>query len=378
LSWKEDLPEAKERLKAWWDHELLDRPCIQYYHPRADVKRWGLWDNWYLAKKPDAIEGALKDFEKNGQTIFWGAECTPHYVVNYGPGILASVFGCEGHWENRAQTVWFDCPTPVDEIIALLERTRLDDNNPWYTRIKRVTEYAAQQAAGVPYQVTITDLGGVLDILASFLTPKGLILAMRRHPDIVDTCRAIILEKWLQLFDELEAIIGQHLDGFGTWLRIWCPKTWYPIQCDFSAMLSPSWFERFALPDIITQAEHMKYAIYHLDGPNEIPYVDMLLQVSSLSGIQCVPGIQGTYRDPKWVEVYKKIQAAGKNLVLDVPPADLSFFYEEFDPKGLLINSIFNSKSQAETYLPEFIGGRGGKDEAGKRLTTSPGQFRVL
>jgi 5-methyltetrahydrofolate--homocysteine methyltransferase len=245
-------------------------------------------------------------------------------------------------------------------------------------RLKYVTEYAATQAAGSQYQVTVTDLGGVLDVLASFLTPKDLILAMRRTPDLIDTCRTIILEKWLHLFDELRAIIREHLDGCGTWLRIWCPKAWYPIQCDFSAMLSPAWFERFALPDIVTQAEHMDYAIYHLDGPNQIPYVDDLLSCPAITGIQCVPGIQGSCRDEKWINVYKKIQLAGKNLVIDVPPADLCFFYEQFDPKGLLVNSIFNSKDQADTFLPDFVGGRGGRDEEGNKIITSPGQFRVL
>ncbi len=29
--YKEDIDEAKERLKAWWDHEIIDRPYIAYY-----------------------------------------------------------------------------------------------------------------------------------------------------------------------------------------------------------------------------------------------------------------------------------------------------------------------------------------------------------
>lgn len=68
-------------------------------------------------------------------------------------------------------------------------------------------------------------------------------------------------------------------------MNIWCPKRRYPIQCDFSAMLSPKLFKRFVLPDILTQAEHMDYSIYHLGGPNEIPYIDDIFASPKINGI---------------------------------------------------------------------------------------------
>ncbi len=363
-AWKEDLTDAKERLKAWWDHEIRDRPCVQYYCPRPDVPV-RMWNHWFLAQKPDAFEGAIDDFEKAGSTIFWGAECIPHFFVNYGPGILAAVFGCEPRWGGKAQTVWFDRPTSVKDIVPLLENAQLNDNNPWYVRLKRVTEYAAKRSAGSenPYNVTITDLGGILDVLQSFIGPKELILTLKRQPELVDTCRAIILEKWHKIFDDLQQIVFQSLDGCDSWMRIWCPKTWYPIQSDFSAMLSPKWFKRFVLPDIIAQVEHFDYSIYHLDGPNQIPYLDDLLKIDKLTGIQCVPGIQGKHTDPQWMAVYRKIQAAGKNVVMDVAPEVLPVLYNELDPKGLLVSSIFISKILADFFLPKFLGGMAGIDE---------------
>ncbi len=139
---------------------------------------------------------------------------------------------------------------------------------------------------------------------------------MRRNPQIIDTCREIILEKVTQLYDDLAAIVARYNLGYNGWMDIWCPKRWYPLQCDFSAMLSPTLFRRFVLPDLQTQAAHMDYAIYHLDGPNELPYLDDLLAVPEITGIQWVPGVQGPVTsDDKWLPVYQKIQAAGKNIV---------------------------------------------------------------
>lgn len=225
----------------------------------------------------------------------------------------------------------------------------------------RITEYAAKHSQD-NYQVSVTDLGGILDILSSFLGPKEVILTMKRRPDIIDTCREILLEKTLKIYDDLQNIISKYNDGCNAWLNVWNKKRWYPIQCDFCAMLNPTWFKRFALPDIIAQAAHMDYSIYHLDGPNALVHLDDLLSISELTGIQWVPG---DGREPmgheKWYPIYKKIQAAGKNIVNTVTPSRLSTMYRNFDPKGLYLRTVFFDEGFAGSYLPSFIGGDGGR-----------------
>ena len=360
---KEDIVEAKERLKAWWDHEIIDRPVISYYYPREGGSITGLIDifgfNWELAKNHDAIEQTIDNFEERVPELFFGAESIPSFFPNYGAGIMAAVFGVIPKFQTR--TVWFNRPTSPDDIVSLLESVKLNANNPWYSRLLRITEYAAKRSKG-KYQVSMTDLGGILDILSSFLGPKNIILTMKRRPDIIDTCRAIILEKTLKVYDDLQHIIEKYNDGCNSWLNVWSKKRWYPIQCDFSAMLNPKWFKRFALPDIVAQAAHMDYAIYHLDGPLALPHLDDLLAVPEITGIQWVPG---DGREPmghdKWFPIYKKIQAANKNIVNTVTPSRLSHMYRNFDPKGLYIRTVFFDEHLAQFYLPAFIGGDGGE-----------------
>jgi hypothetical protein len=126
-------------------------------------------------------------------------------------------------------------------------------------------------------------------------------------------------------------------------------------------MLNPTWFRKFALPDLVAQAAHMDYSIYHLDGPNALNHLDDLLAIPELTGIQWVPG---DGREPmgheKWYPIYKKIQAAGKNIVSTVTPSRLSPMYRNFDPKGLYLRTVFRNNNLAEFYLPSFIGGDGG------------------
>ncbi len=317
-----------------------------------------------LAKNWDSFEQALDSFENTLKTYYFGADNIPRFFPNYGPGIMASVFGATPKYQSG--TVWFKKETAVEEVVSTLENVKLDRNNEWYDRLIRITEYVAKRA-GKGYSIALTDLGGVMDILSSFLGPTNIILTMKRKPEIIDTCRAIILEKLLKVYDELQSIIEQYGDGCTNWIPVWCHKRWYPIQCDFSAMLSPKYFKRFALPDIVEQAEHMDYAIFHLDGPKLLPHLDNLLAEPSITGIQWVPGAgDEPTHDQKWMPIYKKIQAAGKNLIVDNPgatPKSAASLYKKLDPKGLIMSLLFFSKFETAYFLPEFLGGNGAMED---------------
>jgi len=362
MEYKEDITEAKERMRAWWDHEIIDRPVLSYYYPKKRGKKGVYLDifgeDWTLAKNYEDIDNALNRFEKRAEETYFGGESIPFYFPNYGPGIIAAVFGVKPKFKTG--TVWFSRPIKPEDIIEHLESIKLNQNNVWYSRLLKITEAAAKRA-GKTYLVSITDMGGVLDILSSFLGPTSIILTMKRNPNTIDTCRTIILEKLLKVYDDLQKIISQFCDGCNCWLGVWNKKRWYALQSDFSAMLNPVWFKKFVLPDIISQAEHMDYAIYHLDGPNALPYLDFLLNQQSITGIQWVPGAGNSPMGSKdWLPLYKKIQKAGKNLVIDSAPENVSHLYKNLDPRGLYVRTFYRSEYIANQYLPKFIGGREG------------------
>ena len=109
----------------------------------------------------------------------------------------------------------------------------------------------------------------------------------------------------------------------------------------------------------------MDYAIYHLDGVNQLPFLDDLLAIPEMTGIQWVPGagkpVPGT---DEWMPVFKKIQAAGKNIVgSDVTPEYVGRMYKELDPRGLYVFTIFLGQMIADFYLPDFMGGHDGVDD---------------
>lgn len=357
---KENILEAKTRMTAWWNHETTDRPVISYSYPKPNGKGRN-YDHWFMARHPDNIAEFVQNAEIAYADRFYGGEQIPNLFLNYGPGVFACVLGATAHWREESETVWFERPSTLEDIVPALESAQLNANNEWYNRIIRVTEYAAAHSHK-RYSVSFTDLGGVMDILASFLSPKDLMLAMMRKPQIIHTCRTIILEKLLRMYDDLANIFAKYNLGYNAWMGIWCPETWYPIQCDFCYMLSPKLFREFVLPDIKTQAAHMKYSIYHLDGEGELPFLDDLLKIPELSGIQWVPGVQNQIINQHngadcWIPLYKKIQAAGKNLVIDPPEQWIAKCYKQLDNKGLWCSTSFGSHIMAEFWLPKFMGG---------------------
>ena len=363
MEFKEDITEAKERINAWWDHEIIDRPVLSYYFPKRRGKLGAFLDmvgeDWSLARNYEGIKESLDGFEKRTESTYFGGEYIPFYCPNYGPGIMSAVFGVKPQFKTG--TMWFSRPIKPEDIVDHLESVKINQNNEWYSRLLRITEYAAKRARK-NYLISVSDIGGVLDILSSFLGPTNIILTMKRNPNIIDTCRTIILEKLLKVYDDLQKIISQFCDGCSCWLGVWSKKRWYALQSDFSAMLNPVWFKKFVLPDIVRQAEHMDNAIYHLDGPNALPHLDFLLNEPSITGIQWVPGAgKSPMGSKEWIPLYKKIQKAGKNLVIDSAPENVSHLYKNLDSKGLYVRTFYRSEYIAKQYLPKFIGGREGK-----------------
>ncbi|MHA1792235.1 MAG: hypothetical protein ACTSVI_06285 [Promethearchaeota archaeon] len=357
---KERMQEIKGRLSAWWEGEKIEPPVMGYTCPRQDITKVIHLDDWYLARNPDDFLShvhAFKNYIKN--TCFKG-DIIPRININYGPGILAAIFGCEPVFKKG--TVWFDHPTAPDNIIDLLENAKINSNNKWYSRIINATKTAAEVANGL-FAVGVTDLGGILDVLVSFVGYKNLVLMMKKKPAVIDTCRTIIIEKWHLIYDEVMKILDKMSLGCSTWLNVWCPKHWYPIQCDLSAALSPALFKRFVLPDLIFQSEKLDYCIYHLDGPNQIPYVDDILKIDGLTGIQWVPGIlEPRAGHDKWIPLLKKIQKAGKNVIIDPSPQFITKVYHELEARKLFVSTSFPSRIFADFYLPAFAGGMEGID----------------
>lgn len=354
--YKENWKEAKDKLRVWWEEG--EGVLIQVIAPRNKFKgKWYGWDTWMFMKVRDKFEVIVREFERWCETTYFGGEAFPNLWINFGPGILGAFLGATPKFTG--DTVWFGAcwnPSLARNLDELLEGLDIDPSNEWWIRVKKATEVVGRLGRG-RFIVGMTDIGGVVDVLASLRGSTHLIKDMIIRPNDVEKVIWNIFELWHQCYDKLYSLIPQ--EGTSAWMGIWCHKRWYPIQCDFAAMLSPKLFRRFVLPHIAEHCRLLDFTIYHLDGPGELPHVDMLLNIEELDGIQWVPGAGMENRgyhcgSPIWLPLYRKILQKGKRLVISVPLGSIDLLLKRLPPKGILIQTYCNSEKEAREIVEKY------------------------
>ena len=394
---------AKKRMKKWWSNPIgLHRPAVSYHRtipgvPLASFDRWK-WGkeaiaaiNWPFssekerfdlikqslnAKDPEAgmfppfpsralddtelprdiIEEMAQEQLASVAPILPLGEAIPSVWPNFGAGALAPCLGKGSSfpvWSDESHTIWFEVARPWDE----LQKLELDLKSPYWQWIETATVELCKNA---PAAITVghTDLGGILDILASLRGANNLLKDLIKNKEQVHKARRQILDAWQEAYDKLwnhmqSRPSGQ--EGSNSWLGVWYPGRGYTIQSDFAYMLDSKRWEEFVLPDVKEQCNRLDNAIYHLDGVGQIPHLDSLLEIENLGGIQWVPGAG---KDPvdtsTWLEIIvKKVLKAGKRLQLGIAADRIWLLLDRLDePQGLYCECGHVPEFTEEMFLP--------------------------
>jgi len=347
MIYKDDWEKAKERMNAWWEGEIIDRVVIQVTAPRKRARGNSTWTEWDLVHNLNDVERVIQAFEKQCQQTYFGGEAFPNFWINLGPGIMGAYIGAEPKIAD--DTVWFQTPRPWEEV---LREVKFNPDNKWWTLTQSITSQIVEKSDD-RFFVGMTDLGGNLDIAASLRGTQNLLLDLVDFPERVKKLLENINQLWFRYYEGLNHIIGKKMHGTSSWMQIWSCKKWYPLQCDFSAMISPKMFEEFVAPYLQEQCQWLDHKIYHWDGPGEIPHLDILLDIPELDGIQWTPGAGNPgVGSPEWFPLYKRIQEKRKLLVLlDMATEDIEHVMDELSPYGLLISTRCDSEDEARYLL---------------------------
>ena len=316
---------------AWWNH-ALDRPLVYLAVPERTPgpPPWNYQSNYPNELPADEV---VDRYAAALEATHFYADAFPWKWINFGPGIMAGFAGAEVHSvTDPSETVWFK---PVDRVPIQQLKLTHDPNNIWWQRVKALTQALSERYGGL-LQVSHTDLGGNLDILASFLTTEQLLFDVIEQPEEVLRLVNQITSLWLNYYDELDAIIRPACRGTSSWTPIWSPGKTYMLQCDFSYMISPRMFERFVMPDLVNICDHLDHGFYHLDGKGEIPHLKHLLAIERLKGIQWIPG-DGQPGPDQWLDLLKQIRAGGKLCQVFVSPEGARRIVKNLGGKGFLL-----------------------------------------
>ncbi len=324
---KERWQKVKDTSKRWWSGELK-RPIIHARlkgnEPDRDKPVLPDYDfsNFFNYDQPELFDFSVKPelivdrWDYNLCCTEFAGDAFPLIWPNFGAGINNAFLGAELNYSG--DTVWFK--PPVEKKIEDLH-FEFDRNNKWLQRVCDILK-AAKDRWQDNVMVLHPDIGGTFDILSAFRGAENLMFDMYDKSDEVHRAAAEIRDTWFKYYDLFEEILNSEKDGRASWACIYSDRPHYIYQCDFAFMLSPDLFEEFVKPDLEAVAEKLPNGIYHLDGKNQLNFLDSIMEIDNYKCIEWVPGA-GEKDVTYWPEVYRKIQSAGKrNHIFDIQAND--------------------------------------------------------
>jgi hypothetical protein len=325
----------EKRFEALWQREIIDRCCIAVFAPR---------DSRYYEQEPFPDDPESKEkYWFDGEFVlrrnlhrfrhtYFGGDAFPQIFLNLGASGHAGYFkNVHYHLDNR--TVWFD---PMISNWKT-EELKFEPVGSLYSKTLSLARYLVQESRQ-RYFVSMPDISGNMDALAHLRGSENLLMDLILAKDNVKEALERIQTAWLKTNREVERIVKKNNRGGCTigWLHTWAPGFHGQLQCDLSVMISPDHFNEFVMPELETQSKLLDYPLYHLDGADQIKHLDKILSLEHLQMIQwtCVAGQPPPLA---YIPELRKIQAAGKGLLIKIEPQWFEGLMTELSSKGLYL-----------------------------------------
>jgi hypothetical protein len=299
---------TKSRLAVWWNHEDLDRPCVLATlntPPLPKLNRNEL-EQWWMD-----IPARLERVKETIRAQEYIGEAVPYQYVDYGASAMAGALGCPMEFVD-ADTVW--AHPRFGDIEEALE-AKISLHSLFWEKLEALTRGSLAFSRDHHF-VSYFALGGVTDTAASLVGTENLLMDMVAEPESVEALMAAMADLWLEAkarVDEWFAESGQSCQ-IG-WCGLWAPGTTFPLQEDFSYMISNEMYRRYCVPSLERFIAALDYPMYHLDGVNALKHLDTLIGIPGLKAIQWQPGA-GHEDLEQWIPVIRKILKAGKSVQL--------------------------------------------------------------
>ena len=351
LEFKPDIEQTLERYRMWWNREDFGRCAISIAVPKANC----------AAKPPEPPKETIDRWLDFGYL-----EASYEYELKSHAYIAETLPICHSGrypaWDWLP--MFLGCEVTLDEITAwahpIIEDGNLEDHDPddikidpenkWWLLSQKYHEFINKLSCGksMPWPPV---MGGCGDMLGAIRTVGKLLLDVADSPEAVKKYEKRLMGIFIETF---EHYYNMHKDycfgGSINWLNMWAPGKSYMPQSDFSYMISTKMYEELFLEQLLRELDYLDYSLYHLDGVEAFRHVDLLCSLGSLNGFQVVPGA-GKPGPLHYMDVLKKVQAAGKNLQIHLPPQEIGAALDSLSSKGLFIHTWCGSEDEARDIL---------------------------
>lgn len=346
----DDFEMRLKRQDAFWNCEVLDRPCVVITIPRErevcsipEKQHSTFEDRWM-----DVEFQVQKTVDSVKNTIYMG-DALPRVFPNIGPDFFPSLYGGEIFFEDRTSYI-----KPFLNDWSDAEKLEVSYEHPYWKKMEEL--YAAYLEVG--YNTFYTgwpDLHPGADCLVGIRGPQNMATDLFDEPETVKRMLKKVTADFFQVYDHYYSKLTDARQACTGWPGMVSTRKWHVLSNDFSYMISPGQFDEFFLQGLVDECNHFEACLYHLDGIGSLNHLNSLLGIKPLNAIQWVWGAgHGEVTD--WIDIFKKVQSAGKGVQLyNVEPRHLNVLMQELRPEGVWLQmSGIDSEEMGKSVLEKI------------------------
>lgn len=320
-----------------YKHEFLFGQAVELASKDGDLSR---------------LEDALDYFEFYFTETSHAGGGFPFLYANLGAMMMSAFL--TGFTRFNGDTIWLECDPPLEweDLRRIHPGTRAPYTGVALAALDRLCRRLGGKAV-----ISFPELGSPPDILSALRGAQNLCLDLMDEPEQVQGMLSTLDLLRRGFTQEIQALVDPANGGLHTvTMRYLSAKPFGMGMCDVSAMLSPSMFEEFCLRWLHQEMEDWSgRAVYHMDGPGQIPHTPLLCREENLFGVQWVSGAGNPGNlDPRWDPLYRQLLDAGKRVFFASVPHrvdPIRTFFKRFPAREFYLPFTFASEAQALPFL---------------------------
>jgi len=330
---KPDFDECMTRIYAWYEQRLIDRPPVRFHHHNVEYERHRTVDGpWKTAEERWLdVEFQVKVFlDSLDGTQFLG-ETFPVFWPNLSAVVYNLFLGQDAVFDDL--TAWtHPCVDDLDNLPDLSVRRE----NTYFRTIEALTLRALEAAEG-RFLVGYTDMYAGIDCTMGLRGMEQMCCDLMTHPEQIKRLIDLAFAEYAQVYRRFDTVLKAHGQLSVTWMNLPSFETFNVLACDFATNISAEHFDEFCMPVIRREAELFRHNVFHMDGPGVARHVDSILTLPNLAAVQWVQGYGRDKPIMQWVPLIRKIQQAGKSVIVDLEPDEIEPFMATVDPVGIML-----------------------------------------